>query len=281
MIHVLQMKRQGPNWARYSALLINSKEIRSALVRLSKIVLSVRHETWDATRSFQTDGNRHLDPDQPRFANTLNNIVSWIPNNRVRAVIHASESWKARRPRRTDRSDTLGVTSDPVSRRQRDGRRTRRRKRRTRTRRWKRRRRGWRWREESRQRQGGGKASSARGPTKTGGIRAFVIRRGCLRGWATAVMPCNSKVYHASCTIVAVVVIATAATAAAATTVVVVVKLRLRHGRVAETPPERWARSTSTRCWYTWERRADTRTSCTTYCAYLPPCRPPSWRSRK
>lgn len=53
-------------------------------------------------------------------------------------------------------------------------------------------------------------------------------------------MPCNSKVYHASCTIVAVVVIATtAATAAAATTVVVVVKLRLRHGRVAETPPER------------------------------------------
>lgn len=54
-------------------------------------------------------------------------------------------------------------------------------------------------------------------------------------------MPCNSKVYHASCTIVAVVVIATAATAAAAaaTTVVVVVKLRLKHGRVAETPPER------------------------------------------
>lgn len=85
------MKRQGPNWS--SAILGAfdklSKGIRSALVRLNKIVLSIRHETWNATRSFQPDGNRHLDPDQPRFANTLNDIVRDLgsPNDQISVVI--------------------------------------------------------------------------------------------------------------------------------------------------------------------------------------------------
>lgn len=117
-------------------------------------------------------------------------------------------------------------------------------------------------------------ASSVKGAKK----RAFVIRRGCLRGWATAVMPCNSKVYHAtvaSCTIVVVVV----SVAAVVIVHIIVVEL-LKHGRVAASPA-RWARSTLTRYWYMWARRADTRISCTTYCAYPLPCRPRSWPSRK